>query len=184
MSVSRRLSAMRIQAFAQPLPVLLPVWFLSVRRMALHRIRPLFEAPLQDPHHVADSSAELTLTGLRAKCPLDIAFFFWQRMEGASSLTVSLCMRVLSAATDSAPPLLARRHASEGLSQHLTLRSKKSGPHAHPPGSPGSHASPHPLRWQNASSWRTRLIPRESGGSRTFRRAPVVTRSLWSYARS
>ena len=139
--------------------------------------RPLFEGPLWVPRLAADSSAEFILTGLRAECRPDIAILLWQRMKGASSLTVSLCMRVLSAAVDSAPPLLARRHASEGQAACGPLLFvgpfEKWTAHARPTSSHERCASPCPARWQGASFWWRVRIQRARGGTRVAWHVPL-----------
>ena len=103
-------------------------------------------------------NAELTFLRLRAICPLDLGIIDRQLKMGASSLEVRASILMRSAAIDPAPPPLARGHASEGLSQHLALRSRKSGPHAHTPSSHEPRASPRPARWQDASFWRSGRI--------------------------
>ena len=99
---------------------------------------------------------------------------------GASSPKVRASMPMRSPTIDSVAPLLARGHAPEGLSQHLALRARKSGPHARTPSSHERRASPCPARWQVASFWRSGRIWRKSGVTRAPCRAPVSIPSILS----
>ena len=161
------------------LPTFFLLQLLLVPSIVLGPIRPLFEGPLRVPRLAADYSAEFVFTGLRAECRPDIAILFWPCMEGASSLKVRAWQNSSATAVDSAPPSPARHCASEGFSQHLTMAVKKSDSHAHPPGSPGSHAPLLPPRCQDASSWWRRRFQRESDGARATWRAAVVIVSFW-----
>ena len=184
MRVSRRLSTMQIPGFVQALPALPPEKFRAVLCVALRPIRPLFEQPLCSPHIDADPSAEPTFSGLRAICRPVCAILFWQRKEGASSLKVSACQTSSAPTLELVPCSSVCLHASSVLHDYPTLIPTFVWGSAAHAGSPVCHAPLLPPRCQDASFWGRRRGQRESGGSGTFRRAPVVTRSLWSYARS
>ena len=132
-----------------------------------------FHEALEDHGQNDNCIVELILFKLRARSAVDVGISDRQLEMGASSREVRASMLMRSPLIDSAAPLLARGHASEGLSQHLALRSRKSGPHARTPSSHECRASPLPPRSQDASSVRTRRIPRASGGIRVRWCAPV-----------
>ena len=92
-----------------------------------------FREALEEHGHHVNFNAEFTFFRPCANCPLGIGISNMQLEVGVSSLEVRAWQSSLSTTLPQMSWLLVRGHASEGLSQHLALRSRKSGPHARTP---------------------------------------------------
>ena len=100
----------------------------------LQEPRDFCEALEGHSHHV-NFNAEFTFFRPCANCPLGIGISNMQFEVGVSSLEVRACQSSLSATLPQMSWLLVRGHASEGLSQHLTLAARKSDSSARTPSS-------------------------------------------------